>query len=171
MIEGASMKRRLRMDGAVWAADSAGYSLPELLVVIFLIGMFVLFTGPALSRAYKSYQVSSAANELAAHIRALRYNAVASRTSFTLNIDNPSPGHYSYVNTKGQQIVMTLPVNAAWETGTASSITFNNNGATGAAGNTIFKLIGVITETQGDRYTITVTPSGTVSSTYSTYTP
>lgn len=152
----------------------AGYSFPELLIVIAFIGLFVLFGGPALSEAFRSYKVRATANNLVSDIKAVRYLAVTNRApqTLTLNLmDHASaPNQYSYANVRGQTVTVRLEgVNI--ETGSAASIPFNINGSTGSAGNTTVLLSWDIDSRRGDRYTITVSPSGTVSSAYSTYTP
>ena len=55
------------------------------------------------------------------------------------------------------------------ETTSAASITFNMYGSTGVAGNQTLSVSMAINGSRNDRYTITVTPSGTISSAYSTF--
>src|SRR5437867_992492 len=104
-----------------------GYSLPELLIVIAIIGLFVLFGGPSMNEAYKAYKIRSAANELVTDLRAQRYNAVANRAPFTLTLNNQSvtpPNQYSYTTYKGVAITVRLE-NSNIETTSAASVTFN----------------------------------------------
>ena len=153
------------------ASAEQGYSLPELLVVIALIGLFVLFAGPATKDAYRSYKVRSVADNLATDLRALRYNAVANRAPRSITINNQgalSPNQYSYNNYKGVAVTVRLD-SANIETTSAASITFNINGSTGAVGNQTVAVSGAINDSRNDRYTITVTPTGTISSAYSTF--
>ena len=56
-------------------------------------------------------------------------------------------------------------------TGSDGTVSFNSKGATGTAGNLQVIVSTWIGGTRGDCYTITVRPSGTVASAYSTYTP
>lgn len=149
-----------------------GYSFPELLIVIALMGLFIVFAGPAMAEAYKSYKVRAVADGLATDLRAQRYNAVSNRTPRTLTIKNQAdataPNQYSYANYKGDPITVRMDgVNI--ETTSAASITFNINGSTGAAGNTTIRVSAMINAERNDRYTITVTPTGTVSTAYSTF--
>ncbi|MBI4169481.1 MAG: prepilin-type N-terminal cleavage/methylation domain-containing protein [Acidobacteria bacterium] len=154
--------------------EARGYSLPELLIVIALIGIFVVFGGPALSEAFRSYKVRSAANNLTTDIRALRYIAVAERATRTMTVNKTdhatAPNQYSYVNSRGQTVTVRLE-HVDIETGSDGTVSFNNKGATGTAGNLQVIVSTWIGGTRGDRYTITVRPSGTVASAYSTYTP
>src|SRR5262245_41904854 len=148
-----------------------GYSFAELLIVIALIGLFVLFGGPAMADGFRAYKVRSAANNLAIDLRAQRYNAVANRAPFTMTINNSanaSPNQYSYNSYKWLPIVVRLDT-ANIETTSAASITFNINGSTGATGNQTVSVSGYINGSRNDRYTITITPSGTISTAYSTF--
>lgn len=149
-----------------------GYSLPELLIVIAIMGLFILFAGPAMAEAYKAYKVRAVANNLATDIRAQRYTAVSNRTPRTLTANNQAhataPNQYSYTTYKGDAITIRMDgVNI--ETTSAASITFNINGSTGSAGNTTFRVSAMINSSRNDRYTITVSPTGTVSTAYSTF--
>jgi len=147
-----------------------GYSLSELLIVIALIGLFVIFGGPAMADGFRAYKVRSVANNLTIDLRALRYNAVANRTPFTMtinNLTNASPNQYSYNNVKGNAITIRLD-GVDIESTSAASITFNINGSTGA-GNQTVSVSKYISGSRNDRYTITITPSGTISSAYTTF--
>jgi len=148
-----------------------GYSFAELLIVIALIGLFVLFGGPALADGFKAYKIRSVANNLAIDLRALRYNAVANRAPFTMtinNLTNAAPNQYSYNNVKGDAITIRLD-GVDIETTSAASVTFNINGSTGATGNQTVSVSRNINSTRNDRYTITVTPTGTISTAYTTF--
>lgn len=152
--------------------DEAGYSLPELLIVIALIGLFVLFGGPAMADAYKAYKVRSAANEIVTDLRAMRYNAVSTRTPRTMTINNTtnaSPNQYTYTNYKGDPITVRIEPFVSIETTSAASVSFNIYGATGVAGNQTVSVSMAINGSRNDRYTITVSPTGTISSAYSTF--
>ena len=151
-------------------AGNRGYSLPELLIVIALIGLFVLFGGPSINEAYKAYKIRSAANDLVTDLRALRYNAVSNRAQRSITISNQgaaSPNQYTYTNYKGTAMTVRLEY-ANIETTSAASITFNINGSTGAGTQNV-AISGAINDSRNDRYTITVTPTGTISSAYSTF--
>jgi prepilin-type N-terminal cleavage/methylation domain-containing protein len=150
---------------------SRGYSLPELLIVIAIIGLFVLFGGPAMQEAYRAYRVRASANELVTVIRGLRYNAVAGRAPRTMTLNNQNatpPNQYTFPNAKGDTVT-ARPEFVNFEPSSAASLTFVANGSTGVAGNTTVLVSGWISDSRNDRYTITVTSSGTVSSAYSTF--
>jgi prepilin-type N-terminal cleavage/methylation domain-containing protein len=151
---------------------SAGFTLPEALVVIAIVGIFVLFGGPAFHDAYRAYAVRSAANNLVTDVRAMRYNAVTSRSSRTMTINNQAnvgaPNQYSFINKLGQTVTFRLE-NVNIETTSDASITFNINGSTGTTSNRTVIVSGYVNSSRNDRYTITITPSGTVQSAYSIF--
>jgi prepilin-type N-terminal cleavage/methylation domain-containing protein len=154
---------------------NGGFSLAELLTVIAIMGLFILFGGPAMADAYRAYKVRSAADMLVTDIRALRYNAVAQRATQTLAINTQSnvsaPNQYSFVNMKGVTVIRTEEIGVNIEDTSAATITFNNTGATGSTGNLTVIMSMPINGDRGDRYTLTVTPTGTVSSAYASYVP
>jgi prepilin-type N-terminal cleavage/methylation domain-containing protein len=156
-------------------AMSPGFSLSEMLTVLALMGLLILFGGPAMADAYRSYQVRTTADMLGTDVRALRYNAVAQRASQSMTIhnqgDSTTPNTYNFVNLRGQTVVRTPNPGVNIESTSATSISFNMNGSTGGTTNLTVLVSMNINGDRGDRYTISVTPSGTVSTSYSTYTP
>ncbi len=151
--------------------EARGFSVAELAVVIAIMGIFATFGFPILSEAFRSYHARAAADDIVNSLRAVRYNAVANRipATLTLNDENntTAPNQYSFVNIKGRTITIQLD-GVKIESGTPATITFNNNGATGTGSQTV-RVSARIHDTRSDRYTITVTPTGTVSSAYSTF--
>jgi Tfp pilus assembly protein FimT len=152
----------------------AGFSLSELLTVIALMALFILFGGPAMADAFRAYKVRSAADVLATDVRALRYAAVAGRTSLTMTLNNQGntpPNQYTFTNAKGQSVTRQIEYGVNLETSSAASITFSAMGSTGTSSTQTFVVSMGVNSTRGDRYTIAVSPSGTVSTAYSTYVP
>jgi Tfp pilus assembly protein FimT len=153
----------------------AGFSISELLTVLALMGLLILFGGPAMADAFRSYKVRSAADILATDVRALRYAAVAGRTSLTMTLndqdDSTAPNQYTFTNFKGDTVTRRLESGVSIETSSAAAITFSAMGSTGQSSSQTLVVSMPVNDTRGDRYTISVTPSGTVSAAYSTYTP
>lgn len=154
---------------------NGGFSLPELLAVIAIMGLFILFGGPAMADAYKAYKVRSAADTLVTDIRALRYNAVAQRVPQTLTINTQSnvtaSNQYSFVNMRGVTVIRQEEVGVKIDDTSATTISFTNTGTTGSTGNLTVIMSLDINADRGDRYTLSITPTGTVSSAYATYVP
>ncbi|MCZ6695428.1 MAG: hypothetical protein O7A63_02700, partial [Acidobacteria bacterium] len=74
------------------AGGEGGYSIAELLIVVALMGLIVLFGGPAIGQSVRAYKVRSSANELLMTLRALRYTAVTERTPVTITLDDQADG-------------------------------------------------------------------------------
>jgi len=146
-----------------------------MLAVIAILGLFILFGGPAMADAFRAYKARSAADMLVTDIRALRYNAVAQRATQTLTINTQSnvsaPNQYSFVNMKGVTVLRQQEAGVSIDDTSATTISFNNTGSTGSTGNLTVIMSLVVNNSRGDRYTLTVTPTGTVSSAYAMYVP
>jgi Tfp pilus assembly protein FimT len=137
--------------------------------------LFILFGGPAMADAFKAYKVRSAADMLVTDIRALRYNAVAQRATQTLTINtqgnSTAPNQYTFVNTRGVTVLRTEEAGVNIDDTSTTTISFNNTGSTGSTGNLTVIMKLDVNASRGDRYTLIVTPTGTVSSAYSSYIP
>lgn len=168
---GQIIERRRHGDGLSTHQD--GYSLSELLTVLALMALVILFGGPAMASAFKSYKVRSAADVMSSSLRAMRYTAVAERTPHTVTINDESAtpaNQYSYVNKMGKTINVVLD-GVVIESASPASITFGINGGTGSTSNLDVVISMTVSRDRGERYTITATPSGTVTTAFSTFTP
>ena len=155
------------------SAGQEGFSLSELLTVIALMGLLILFGGPALADGFRAYKVRTAADILSTDLRAMRYSAVGQRSprTMTLNTQGSTPANqYTFTNARGETVTRSLDGQNI-ESSSATTINFNINGSTGATSSQTILVSMTINSTRGDRYTISVSPSGTVSTAYSTYVP
>ncbi|HZN02849.1 MAG TPA: prepilin-type N-terminal cleavage/methylation domain-containing protein [Candidatus Polarisedimenticolia bacterium] len=152
-----------------------GFSLSELLVVIALMGIFILFGGPAMADAFRAYKVRAAADIVATDVRAMRYSAVGQRGPRTMTINSQGagtdPNTYTFVNAVGDTLLRRVEQGVNIEDASADTLSFSITGATGSAGAEVIIVSMDINGTRGDRYTISVSPSGTVSTAFSSYTP
>lgn len=152
-----------------------GYSLPELLTVIALIGLFVLVGGPAMADGFKAYKVKASADIVATDVRGMRYAAVGQRTPMTMTISSQgsgvNPSTYTFTNAAGRAITRQLEQGVNIEDASADTLSFGTTGSTGSTATQVVIVSMDINSTRGDRYTISVTPTGTVTTAYSTYTP
>jgi hypothetical protein len=82
-----------------------------------------------------------------------------------------APNQYTFTNSKGDVVTRRIEDGVNLETASAATITFSPMGATGQSSSQTLVVSMWVNDTRGDRYTISVTPSGTVSTAYSTYTP
>jgi prepilin-type N-terminal cleavage/methylation domain-containing protein len=151
-----------------------GFSLSELLTVIALMALLILFGGPALADGFRAYKVRSAADILATDMRAMRYSAVGQRSARTMTINNQGStpaNQYTYVNARGETITRQVESGVNIESSSATTINFNINGSTGSVSSQTVVVSMGINDTRGDRYTLSVSPSGTISTAYSNYVP
>ena len=146
-----------------------GFSLPELLVVIALMGIFITFAGPAFNESFRAYKVRSAALELTDALRAARQVAVSTRLATSLAV-NTAGGSYSWTDSKGRIRSVTLPVPVRFVSASPATITFTTNGTvtTGAA---TISLQNTVNTTRADRWTLDLNTVGRVTSTYSQVAP
>lgn len=79
------MRRRTRL--------LRGYSLPELLTVVAIMGAVTLVTLPAFMQLMPQYRIRNAASEMTATLRMLRQKAVGTRTDWKMTVD---PGNDRY---------------------------------------------------------------------------
>ena len=66
---------------------SRGYALTELLVVLAMIGVITLVSVPALMQLMPQYRMRSAASEIAATLRMVRQDALATRRPWKVSFD------------------------------------------------------------------------------------
>jgi len=158
-----------------------GYTISEILVVVALIALLVLIAIPALLRLFHAYEVQTAASGFAVHLRFARNAAVKQKLRYRIQIaETPQnayrieqettfgSGTYTLVRGVGGN---TKIINDAVYTGlpdgvkivaasTDGPITFNFRG-----GNEAATTYTILMETTDIRYTITVTPSGGITTT------
>lgn len=152
-----------------------GFSVSEALVVIALMGIFVLFGGPAMADAYRAYKVRAAADVLSTDLRAMRYAAVATRSGRNMTINtqgHPSaPNQYTFANARGDSVTRRVESGVVIEDASDTSIAFTITGGTGSPSSLTVLVSMDINADRGDRYTIDVSPAGTVSTSFASYTP
>ena len=85
--------------------------------------------------------------------------------------DGPNPNSFTYIDKHGTTVRVQLADGVSMETSSAASITIGITGSTGQTSPQNVVVSMWVNNDRGDRYTISVSPSGTVSSAYTTYTP
>lgn len=146
-----------------------GFSLPEFLVVLAVMGLFVVFAGPAFNESYRAYKVRSSTQELADALRAVRQVAVSTQNDSSLVVD-VSGSSYTWNDYKGKSRTIQLPVPVRFQTATPTTITFVSDGtvSTGAA---TLALENTINGSRIDRWTLSLNTVGKVDMAYSHVTP
>ena len=95
-----------------------GVTLPELLVVVAVIGMAVLVAVPTISDTIRSARLRSATRSLEATFRAARIVAVTRRTDVSIDVRSgpapptppgPTENQYSYTDLRGLSRTQGMP--------------------------------------------------------------
>ena len=138
----------------------AGFSLPELLVVLAIIGSVVAMGIPLVNEQLRIAEVRSVADELAVHLRAARMIAVSHHKDIVVTVSVDPTNTLSYEGTNGETRTITMPGRVKIKTGSAVSITFHSDGSSGAS-STLTTESAVANSTE--RWTLTVNTVGMVS--------
>jgi len=147
----------------------AGFSLPELLLVLALMAIFITFAGPAFTQSYRAYKVRSAMQELSVVLRAARQVAVSTRSASSVVFDQAA-GNYSWTDAKGRNRVWSLPPNVVFVSASPTTITFTTNG-TVSTGNATVVLQTTVDSTRADQWTLDLNTVGRITSTYAAVAP
>ena len=150
-------------------SPEAGFSLPEMLLVIAIMAIFITFAGPAFTQSYRAYKVRSASQELTLALRAVRQVAVSTRAASSLIVDTGA-GNYTWTDVKGKPRTWALPVGVSFVSAAPSTITFATNG-TVSTGSATLVLQGTVDFDRADRWTLDLNTVGRVASSYSVVTP
>jgi prepilin-type N-terminal cleavage/methylation domain-containing protein len=138
----------------------AGFNLPELLVVLAIIGSVVAMGIPLVNEQLRIAEVRSVADELAVHLRAARMIAVSHHKDIVVTVSVDPTNTLSYEGTNGETRTITMPGRVKIKTGSAVSITFHSDGSSGAS-STLTTESAVANSTE--RWTLTVNTVGMVS--------
>ena len=117
----------------------SGITLPELLVVVSIIGLAVMVAVPTISRAIHAARIRASVDHFAVTIRAVRMIAVTKQTPVTLTVGVDPNNYYEYVDLKGSLRRYDTPVGVRIVTST-SPILFQANGALASSATTRFEV-------------------------------
>jgi type II secretory pathway pseudopilin PulG len=118
---------------------SRGFSFPEALVVISLIGMALVVVIPAVGERLRSAKVRTSADQFTMTLRAARMISVAERRPVEVRLVPAGSGnYYEYVGSDGENRRITLPLGAEIHPASASSIEFKPNGSIGNSSRTVY---------------------------------
>jgi prepilin-type N-terminal cleavage/methylation domain-containing protein len=138
-----------------------GFSLPELLTVMALLGIAIAIGIPIVNEQVRIAEVRSAADELALHLRAARMIAVTQRrtVTFTVNADDASvdPNTISYERNIGDSRQFKMPERVKITVASDRSILFKRNGSVDAASSVILESV---VSGARERWTATVNTMG-----------
>lgn len=86
-----------------------GYSLPELLVVLAILGLAVVVAVPLVGKQVRLVQIHSAAEQFASNLRAARMVAVSTRDEVIVQVDADPTNAYSFPDARGRTRLVRLP--------------------------------------------------------------
>ena len=113
-----------------WArnARQVGVTLPELLVVVAIIGMAVMVAIPVISRTVQGVKIRAATEQFAVTVRAVRMVAVTVRRPVDLVVEVDPVNAYEYLDVRGvpRRIELDPAVRIAVSN---TPITFNPDGS------------------------------------------
>lgn len=105
-----------------------GFSLPELLVVLAVLGLAVVVAVPLVANQVRLVQVRSAADQLAANLRAARTIAVSIRRPVDVRVDVDPDNRYTFPDARGRTRIVRLPEGIRISSST-SPISFRPDGS------------------------------------------
>lgn len=139
------------------AGQSRGFSLPELLAVVALIGIAIAIGIPIVNEQVRIAEVRAVADDLALHLRAARTIAVGKHKTITFTINADPPYSFSYEGNDGIAKEIKMPGRVRIAPASTRSINFKRNGSVDLAASII-----VESDVSGaqERWTATVSTAG-----------
>lgn len=149
-----------RMERSAKTRAQTGFSLPELLVVLAIIGAIVAISIPLVNEQVRIAELRSVSDQLAVHLRAARMLAVTTHQNVDVTVSPDPTNEFSYPDSNGQTRVVKMPGRVKIKTGSTTTITFHSDGSS-AASSTITTESVVSTATE--RWILNVNTVGMVS--------
>lgn len=141
-------------------AESAGFSLIEILIVVALIAVLAGTAAPIVAEGVRQFAINSAGQQVASTIRTARFQAVARNTGLRVRFNYPAAGQYQVVDTASVAVgdVQLLPTGISF--GASTDLDISTAGRVTTAGTPL--TIVVTNGTAEHDRTITVSASGRV---------
>jgi prepilin-type N-terminal cleavage/methylation domain-containing protein len=135
----------------------AGFSLPEMLAVVALIGISIAIAIPLVNEQVRIAEIRGCADQAGLDMRAARMIAVSKHKSIVVTVNADPTNSYSYERTDGSTRTITMPSRVKITTGSSATVTFKSDGSTAAAGTVIFQSA---VSTKTEQWTMTVNTLG-----------
>jgi prepilin-type N-terminal cleavage/methylation domain-containing protein len=149
------------MVGSVNTRRQRGFSLPELLVVLAIIGAIVAMSIPLVNEQIRIAELRAVSDQMAVHLRAARMLAVTKHDTVDVTIAVDPTNTLSYPDSNGQTRTIKMPGKVKIKSGSATLITFKSDGSITGASSTITTESAVSTAIE--RWILTVSTVGMVS--------
>jgi prepilin-type N-terminal cleavage/methylation domain-containing protein len=123
------------------ASAARGVTLPELLVVISILGLAVVAVVPLVATTVKRAQVRASADQFTMSLRAARMVAVARNAPVEVRVidaDEADGNAYEYTDSAGRLRRFRVPTSARIHRASASSIVFQSNGSIDPGPRTVY---------------------------------
>ena len=131
------MSRRRPKDGI--SDRRSGFSLPELLAVMALVGIAIAIGIPIVNEQVRIAEVRAAADDLAMHLRAARMISVTKRKPITFTVRADPDNYFSYEGNNGKDRTIYTPERVKIASGSDPSILFRQNGSVDVASSIILE--------------------------------
>ena len=141
-----------------------GVTLPELLIVVAIIGLFALIAIPAIGNYIKAARVRASNDALVADLRLARYIAITNRTTNTVTF-NQAGASYQFTDIHGATVTRKLEQFVSITSLTSTPIGFKSDGSLSTSAATVV-IQGTVTPTVSYQFTISVSTVGRVSSVF-----
>jgi prepilin-type N-terminal cleavage/methylation domain-containing protein len=134
-----------------------GFSLPELLVVVAIVGIAVLVSVPLVSEQVRLAKIRGAADQLTMDLKAARMIAVSSRSTVDFTVNTDPTNDYQYTDARGKTRQISMP-SGVTITSSTSPISFGPTGKLSSAATTVMEIN--VTGSTIERWTITTSILG-----------
>jgi prepilin-type N-terminal cleavage/methylation domain-containing protein len=121
------------------ASRDRGFSLPEVLIVLAIIGLAVAISVPLVSEMVNQARIRTAADQFSVDLRAARMIAVSKRATPYLDVSvQPDPvNRYTFANGRGETRVVQFPKGVRVITpSTDYTVRYLRDGSVSGGGNT-----------------------------------
>ena len=131
--------------------SAAGFSLPEMLVVLAVLGIGVAIMFPLVGEQIRQAQVRTAADQLAVDLKAARMIAISTRAPRSVTIEVDPDNRYEYTDGRGVLRRIELP-GSVRIVSSPSTVTFRIDGSIAAAASTVLEV--ALTADVTERWTL-----------------